>query len=240
MICKNCNTDFTGNYCPNCGQPASTHPINIHFLWHDIQHGLLHVDKGMLYTARELFTRPGHSVREFIEGKRVQHFKPISMLIVLATFYGFLYHYNSLNLLMAGGEYSSQYDKINNWMASHYSLYTLAEVPFFTLGTYIAFRKQGYNFLEYMILNSFKASQRLVLHIIAFPLLLHFNKKGQAQAFTNSLYILDVALIFWTNFQFFNNMSRIKVFLLSILSHLIMLCTLILIISIIILALKNL
>jgi hypothetical protein len=41
--------------------------------WHDVQHGLFHFDKGMYYSAKELYWRPGHSIREFIEGKRVSH-----------------------------------------------------------------------------------------------------------------------------------------------------------------------
>ncbi|MBC8155688.1 MAG: DUF3667 domain-containing protein [Bacteroidetes bacterium] len=77
--CQNCNSELNGNFCSHCGQSSNTHRLNFHFLWHDIQHGLLHIDKGILYTTKELFTRPGHSIREFLLGKRVKHFKPISL-----------------------------------------------------------------------------------------------------------------------------------------------------------------
>lgn len=90
--CLNCGTVINTKYCSNCGQSANTHRINISFLWHDIQHGLLHVDKGIFFTLRELFTRPGYSVKEFISGKRVQHFKPLSLIIVLAGVFGILSH----------------------------------------------------------------------------------------------------------------------------------------------------
>jgi len=65
-------------------QQAEPDKINFRYLLYDIEHGLLHIDKGISYTIKELFTRPGHSVREFIEGKRVKHFKPISFVLVLA------------------------------------------------------------------------------------------------------------------------------------------------------------
>ena len=90
ITCKNCNQTFKGHYCNNCGQPADTHKINAHFLWHDIQHGLLHFDNGIPYSIKQLFIRPGHSIREFIEGKRVRHFKPLSLVAVLGALYGFL------------------------------------------------------------------------------------------------------------------------------------------------------
>ena len=37
-----------------------------------------------MYSGKQLFTRPGHAIREFIEGKRIKHLKPISLVIVLA------------------------------------------------------------------------------------------------------------------------------------------------------------
>lgn len=59
ITCKNCNHNFKGKFCNHCGQSADTHDINLHFLWHDIQHGLLHFDKGVLFTLKELFTSTG-------------------------------------------------------------------------------------------------------------------------------------------------------------------------------------
>lgn len=219
ITCKNCDRNFQGNYCNNCGQPAETHKMNIHFLWHDIQHGLFHFDKGMLFSAKELFTRPGHSIREYIEGKRVQHFKPISLVIVLATLYGLLYHTFHINLTNSENTLKG----FNEWTASHYSWVTLATIPFYTLGTFICFRKSGYNIIEFIILNTYKASQRLIFHITTFPLLYYFNGTPTIRIITIIIYCIDVLLIFWTNIQFFDNLSFKKVLLRSILSHLIFL-----------------
>ena len=97
-LCLNCDVQLTGNFCSNCGQSAKVHKINFHFLIHDIQHGLLHLEKGFFYTTKELFTRPGHSIREFLAGKRVNHFKPISFAIILAGVYGIMAHYFEINL----------------------------------------------------------------------------------------------------------------------------------------------
>ena len=105
ITCKNCNQNFKGHFCNNCGQTADTHKMNFHSLWHDIQHGLFHFDNGVLYTAKQLFTRPGNSIREYIDGKRVRHFKPISLVILLATVYGFLYH----TLSQWNGKFNSGY-----------------------------------------------------------------------------------------------------------------------------------
>lgn len=221
ILCKNCKHIYSGHYCNNCSQPADTHKINVHFVWHDIQHGLFHFDQGILYTFKELFTRPGNSVREFIEGKRVKHFKPISLVILLATLYGFLYHYFDISLLPEKNDVEFDYSNFNEWATTHFSWVTIATIPLYTIGTAIAFRRQPYNFLEYFILNTFKASQKLFAHIALFPLVYCFNETPYISKITSFTYALDLVLIFWTNMQFFTNMSKIKIFFLSVLSHLI-------------------
>lgn len=181
----------------------------------------MHFDKGILYSFKQLFTRPGHSVREFIEGKRVKHFKPLSLAVVLATLYGFLYHFFNVDLF----DKSSQIDlkDFNEWSITHYSWITVGTIPFYTIGTCISFRKQGYNFMEYFVLNTFKASQKLFLHLALFPLIYHFRETPNLKRITLLIYLIDLVLIFWTNIQFFNKISRIKAIMLSILSHIIFL-----------------
>ncbi|MCC9071080.1 DUF3667 domain-containing protein [Flavobacterium sp. F-65] len=243
VICKNCKQHFKGHYCSNCGQPAETHKLDFHFLMHDIQHGLMHFDKGVLYSARQLFTRPGDSIRDFIEGKRIKHFKPISLVVILATLYGFLYHYFHINPIIdtSGDETDAVFNfkNVNEWMATHFSWLTLATIPLYTLGTYIAFKKQGYNYIEYFILNTFKASQRLFAHLALFPLLYYFNGTPHIKTVIGSLYVLDVILIYWTNMQFFNKLTKTKAFLLSVLSHFIFLISFFIILVIIALILDN-
>ncbi|MFH7010272.1 DUF3667 domain-containing protein [Flavobacterium sp. FlaQc-52] len=223
ITCKNCHQIYTGHYCNNCGQSAETHLINWHFLWHDIQHGLLHFDKGILYTVKQLFTRPGHSIREFIEGKRVRHFKPLSLVVVLATLYGVLYHFFHVDLVQTDSDNPLNLVKFNEWVSTHFSWVTIASIPLFTIGTYICFRNQGRNFVEYFVLNTFKASQKLVIGILLFPLAYFFSETPQIKTVTVVLYAIDLVLILWTNMQFFNKLSKTKVFFLSLLSHLIFL-----------------
>lgn len=190
VICKNCHQVFRGHYCNNCGQSAETHKINVHFLWHDIQHGLLHFDKGILYSFKQLFTRPGHSVREFIEGKRARHFKPLSLVVVLATLYGFLVHYFHIDYFKGESSQYLDYKNLNEWIPAHFSWVTIITIPLYTIGTYTVFRNQGYNFVELFVLNTFKASQRLFVQILTFPILLYLNKTDHMQLFSSFTYII--------------------------------------------------
>jgi hypothetical protein len=244
VTCKNCNHIYSGQYCNNCGQTAETLKLNFHYLWHEFQHSLLHFDKGILYSGKQLFTRPGNSIREFIEGKRIKHFKPMSLVIVLATIYGLLYHYFNISFVDTKANNSSEVGidavKFNEWIGTHYAWSTLLTIPLFTIGTSIAFRRQGYNLVEYFILNTFKASQKLFIHLALFPLLFYFNGTPKMRMLSLILYVIDVAFIYWTNAQFFNKLSLKKSFLLTLLSQLIFLSCLILTIIVIDLIIKAL
>ena len=101
----------------------------------------------------------------------IKHFKPLSLVAVLAALYGFLWHYFHINLFANTQDTKIDWIKFNEWTSTHFAWITIATIPLFTLGTYIFFRKQGYNFVEYFVLNTFKASQKLFLSIILFPLL---------------------------------------------------------------------
>jgi hypothetical protein len=237
ITCKNCHQTFKGHYCSNCGQTAETHKLNLHYLWHDIQHGLFHFDSGITYTAKQLFTRPGHSIREFIEGKRIKHFKPISLVMILATAYIALIHLLHIDLNVDTYDTLSSNSHINiqqfkEWMASHFAWITLAFIPLHTIGTSIAFRKQGYNFIEYFVLNTYKASQKLYVAILFIPLLYNYSGTQTIHTLTKVILLIDFILYFWTNAQFFNHLSKIKTFFLTLLTHLIFWTLLIIIIAI--------
>ena len=235
LDCKNCEQVLKGHYCCNCGQAANTHTINFHFLWHDIQHSLLHFDKGIFFTLKQLFTRPGHSIREFLEGKRVRHLKPVSFVIIMATIYGLISHSLHLNedlirnVAITKTDATNTAVKINDWVATHYAWVSLLWLPFYSWGSFLAFKKQGYNFTEYMVLNAYLAGQKLAVRLLLIPLI-YFTKGTNGVALvTTIITIVDFVLNYWVYAQFFNKVSRIKAFFLTVLSYLIPLLTFIII-----------
>lgn len=218
--CKNCGNIFHGNYCNQCGQPAHTHPINAKFVVHDIRHGLFHVDGGLLYSAKQLFLRPGHTVREYIEGKRAKHYKPFSMVIVTASFYGVLYHLLNIDLFKTVNDQDFNHEHLNGWMAHYYAFITLALIPVFSLASYLMFRRTGYNFTEHMVLNSFYSCQKLAIRIVLLPLFL-MVPEPYFRTLVNSFLIVDLLLMLWTYREFFSTGSPVKVLARTLLSYLI-------------------
>lgn len=213
--CKNCGNVFNGNYCNQCGQSAKTKRINHEFLWEDIQHGLLHYDKGITYSLKKLFEKPGYVIEEYIEGKRINHFKPISMVIIMATIYALIYHFLDLNHRSALDKSSGM---ILEKVFEHYYWFVVATIPIYAFTTYIMFKKSGYNFYEFIIFEAFKTSQRLFIHIVFLPVLYFLKDRSGFDLVSYLLLILDFILIFWTNRQFFSKIQLKEVFLKSIIS----------------------
>ncbi len=48
-ICKKCDKEFEGNYCPNCGHPQKIDRINGRYILFEIA-SVLNFQKGILYT----------------------------------------------------------------------------------------------------------------------------------------------------------------------------------------------
>ena len=221
--CLNCSQTFKGKYCNNCGQPAETHAINIHFLWHDIQHGLFHFDKGVLYTTKVLFIQPGNSIREFIDGKRVQHFKPFSFIIIMSALYGLLYHFSHIKAmpdLSFSGTFNGYLDieKSNEWVISHIAWIKLYTLPLMALGSYIAFRKYGYNFIEHLVINAFLSGQLITIRILLFPLMyvFYYSPTLNIDIVLIAENIICFIYVILTLFQFFKSVPRLKAIVLSL------------------------
>ncbi|MEO6149084.1 MAG: DUF3667 domain-containing protein, partial [Mucilaginibacter sp.] len=211
-ICKNCNRKVEQKFCSNCGQSTDTHPINFHYLAYDIQQTLLPVDRGFFYTVKELFTRPGHTIREFIEGKRINHFKPFALVLLLAGIYGFLYHYFNINdVPRMGGQPDIEQTmaKTNEWLANNYSLAMVMLIPFFAFGSYIVFRKSGYNYVQNVVINLFLTAQLLIVSIVLFPIT-YFCTGEYRGTGTMVAMIVGIALYMWSFTQLFPHKPKLK------------------------------
>lgn len=211
-ICKNCSTPISGKYCSNCGQSTTTERINFHYIIHEIQHSVFHVDRGILYTIKELITRPGESIREYLSGKRITHFKPFSFILILGTIYGFIcfflkvYPENSFAYLQTDAAANNYSQLVFDWMYGHYSFVMLAFIPFYALASYIVFKKSGYNFVEFLVISSYIVGMQILILILTYPI----------YYFTLSVWVVMLIFLFcylyhfWVYIQLFGKDSRIN------------------------------
>lgn len=223
VVCKNCAFRVEGNYCSNCGQEAHTHRMSMHHIWHDLQHGLLHFDKGIFYTIKHLLYRPGYAIKDYINGKRVSHFKPFSFVIILATVYGLL----SKNLFANSVDTQKldsvllTYVTMIEWMLKHLTYTTISLIITTSVASYLAFKKQGYNFAEHLVLNTYYRGLVLLVTLLLIPMMYVSNDLDIKSLMTYApvSQMVDFILMYWCYYQFFDKMSLIKSFGTSFLAY---------------------
>lgn len=243
MVCKNCDFPLKGKFCGNCGQKSQTERVNAKYVLQEIPNSILQVDRGFFYTIKELFTRPGHSIREYLDGKRVKHYKPISLVLLLSAIYVFSSLLIDKNTFMGdvvsgftqalkdtveGGKSSfleaesapsiiSFLDSVKN----NYTYVTLLLLPFVALTTYISFLGKGYNYFEHLIINLYVEGQKLIIYLFCTPFLYLVSNEDVEYYLEIGLVIIPTAIAAWTFVQLFNKNKGITTILRLILSYVI-------------------
>ena len=78
--CLNCRAALTGSYCARCGQKAHVHRTMGAF-FHDLLHGVLHVDGKAWQTLPLLAWQPGKLTRRYIDGQRARFVSPMALFL---------------------------------------------------------------------------------------------------------------------------------------------------------------
>ena len=87
--CKNCEHEFSGNFCPNCGQSSIDFDRPFGFVFYDFLGNFLSFDARFFKTFKHLLFFPGRLTNDFFAGKRIS-FTPPFRLFIFASFVLFL------------------------------------------------------------------------------------------------------------------------------------------------------
>ena len=171
-ICKNCSTEILLNFCGNCGQKKAKR-IDQNYIKDEIQYTVFHMNKGFLYSIKKILRAPGKTAREFIEGNRVNHYKPILLLFVVAGISAFLtntlIHPEAIltEIYQQSGQKIPQFQiKFNTFIFKYQAIVMLLTVPFMAFFAWLAFKKWGYNYYENIVLTAFSLVSLQTLTIL--------------------------------------------------------------------------
>lgn len=158
--CLNCGTKLRDKYCSHCGQKADTHRISPkHFVLHDLLHGVFHIDKGILFTLKETFKRPGAAARDYIAGKRIRYYNIFYLILIILGLHFLLNSY--INQLYPNDEFSKKIvaagDGTNllHFLKNNAKSIILSFIPLFALNGMLFFKKPKLNFAEHHIIAGF-------------------------------------------------------------------------------------
>lgn len=167
MNCNNCNTTIISKFCHECGQPSVLKRINGHYIIHEIEH-VLHFERGILYTIRELITNPGHNIRKYLSENRSRLVKPVIFIIITSLIYTIvtnLFHIED-KYINFDGEHNTAAFKIFEWIRTHYGYANIIMGVFITLWLKLFFRKFNYNFFETLISLCFVMGMSMLIFTV--------------------------------------------------------------------------
>lgn len=210
-ICKNCAQIISENFCANCGQKKFKR-INRKYIVDEIQYTVLHTNKGLFYTLKNLIKNPGRTAREYIDGNRIHHYKPLLLVFVLSGISAFIsfkiLHFEKImnDFLTSSNLNNNMMDGYMTAMQSYSSFFMLALVPIFALITKIAFRKWGNNYYEHLVMNCYILSLYTIITIVLMYPLIYFLKDSPSLIFNilTYQYILVPFVLLWFFKTFYN------------------------------------
>ena len=175
--CLNCETEFEGKFCPECGQRADTGRFTVSFIFTNFLQGILSNDGGVWFTLKNLFTRPGQMMIDIINGKRKSYFSPFPMLFLTLSLYVVIFAFtgskdddfsvgdlDKVEVTTENQENNNDNilrDKVisyvivfNNLYKNHYATVMVLTIPLYLFASRISYgrnNRKRYNWGEYCI-----------------------------------------------------------------------------------------
>jgi hypothetical protein len=108
QCCKNCETSFTGNFCPQCGQSVKSFEKPLRLFIIDFTGNLFAFDTRFWRSISAVVLKPGSMVSDYVTGKRIRYMPPFRMYVFVSFVFFLLLSYttnkslqkNKNNLLM--------------------------------------------------------------------------------------------------------------------------------------------
>jgi hypothetical protein len=224
--CQNCNKNFTGNFCSACGQRDIA---NQRLQWGEVVSDFLdnffNLDKGFLFTFWQLLKKPGTVGRSFIRGERKKYTNPIRYLIIAVAIQAFMDYWflqaepgsnvEFFNIPFLSEETNERMAVINHLMATKYAfIHYCSMIILFPAIFYLIFRKLHYRYIELLTINFYYFATSLLIILIILTGGLSLNIFIPIPV----IILTTMGYIFWCNFLFYSDVSRLKRFLFLLIS----------------------
>lgn len=211
--CLNCGNKLTNKYCSGCGQQADIHRITFkNFIFHDVLHGTFHIEKGMLFTAKEALTRPGKAALDYISGKRKRYYNVFYLILITIAIMIFARHFgdffgsNDRVEVVETKQYINEASKkIDELFAQKNKIIIFLFVPFAALNSFILFRRKKLNLSEHSIIAGMILLGVLLISTVS-NILFWFKFLHQIGLVISILSI--VIIIFYMGYGYFNAFSN--------------------------------
>ena len=202
-VCRNCDTERSGEFCSGCGQRFLQERLTLRALWRHGVRQLFNVERGLLRTLREMFIDPGGVARRYVNGRRRRYLNPFTYLILCSAIFLILYRVAEKlggiefrDLVRASDmppELAKGIAEFYTWTIENTAWTWLATCVPFALLLRLFFRRSKVNLAETSVLSLFALGQSALVAGLIYVLMLLWPS-GRYDSTTASL-LSSLALV---------------------------------------------
>lgn len=126
---------------------------------HDVLHGFMHLERGMLFTAKQALIRPGKAALDYISGKRINYYNVFYFVLILLGLTVLQTHYYNVLAEMVDPTKMYQLEvneagaRIDEALRKYGKLFIFLTVPVLAFNSWLLFRKRKLNYSEHAIIS---------------------------------------------------------------------------------------
>ena len=224
--CLNCETQFEGSFCNNCGQKI-IHRYTVSHVLHELVHVFTHADKGIFSFVWSILRKPGTVALDLVEGKRKRYFNLFQFLLIIVGVTTFLVTQtnlvektfvtmNKVNNIAPSTELGRVQQSVALMLQKYNNIFQLILIPLFAFFSWLFVgRKRNYNYAENIVLHAAASSQSNTLAIFT-TLLFLISSTNTQYVILSFLSIAVLLFSFAISYKQFYKISWLKSILFAV------------------------
>lgn len=169
-LCLNCETQYNGHFCNNCGQ-KETHRYTVAHVLHELVHVFTHADKGIFSFAWNIIKKPGTVALDLVEGRRKRYFNLFQYLLIVVGIITFLVTQthliektlvtmNKANSTVQSSELIKVQQSVAAFLQKYNNIFQLVLIPLFAFFSWLFLgRVRKRNYAENIVLHAASSAQ---------------------------------------------------------------------------------
>ena len=185
--CINCGYESNALHCPNCGQKMTVQRVSLRSIVGEFISKWIGFDTQFGRTTIGMVLRPGEVINGYLQGNRTKYIGPLGFIVVMTAL--LLISFDVLGLEVqdflkenqstfqgesaqaASAQQLAFQQKVNEFIARNFRFLSMVLIPFWGMGLWFFYRKQGHNYIERVVVATYLSCQGIWLTILGLILM---------------------------------------------------------------------
>ncbi len=216
--CQNCDFQYDGGHCPNCGQQFLEGRFTIGESVSWFFDKLFNLEKGLFHTIKELVLNTNEMLTKYFKKATVTFMHPFRFAFLMATISAILTVFSGTfdsSSIMQFSEGWNNYEienkpsdaqmemgiEVLETIKKYFAFILLINIPFYALASFLFYYKRRLNFTEHLILNCYALGFSLLMGLPLVLLMLAENGLAIYSILNPIITILSFAFIYHKFFK---------------------------------------